>query len=548
MNPPIRHDTITALCLGGLVTDRTLYTKEKIDQILSDPTDYRTVARTRQQLEAQTFKSLDTTACVRLSRLFSLKTVGLRMRVGQEMEYINFMYGVSAMPRGLVEFVDKSHWLIRTQHPNDVWKIQYACFTCADYAIDKNTEWISYDRRRIELEVTDIDSRAPGLQEGDERYVEVQIQRIKSDDDMATVSQVSDADLEDLFDIPQDQVEANSHPEPFDLNVTQVGELQDILDLTGDEVEIDLDIPLMEYDPMEDDLQIPPLENGLSGTELEQKIFSTSEPLFVRPQSQDDFYSQSNGQSDQENDHALSGSASRDVSGSQSKEQSDQQAEKSLLPESSPFVWHTAPKNTANRSVWLTAPRHTKNRFLWHTAPKNTENSRIFQTDSDDEDSQSQTESRFGDQVPQSTTNTEAEAERHRTIRKRLLRQVQQPLSPFSDIPNPHTEEEMESFHEWQELADLETNEQAETGVQEPIQSSSTSSEMREHGIKNPGATSQNATSIGKQPLTAFPKRFWSLSTCVKLRTISLYFLLLVVAYHSLAFILNRPCVEMEKE
>ena len=487
--PPFRHDTITTLCLEGLVTDKSLYTKEKIDQILSDPTDYRSRISTRQQLEAQTFMSLDTGACHRLSNLSNLKTVGLRMRVGQEMEYVNFMYGVSDMPRGLVEFVDQSHWLIRTQHPNDVWRIQYSCFTCADYAHDKNAERISYDRRRIELEVTDIDSRAPGLKEGDERYVEVQIQRIKSDDDMETVSEVNDEDVEELFD-----VQATLHQELYDLSTTQVGELQDILAPTGDENEIDLEVPPLE---MEDDLQISPLHNDLSGTELEQETLSTLEVLFGRPQSQDDYNLLSSGQPDQENDHVLSGTASQEVSGSQSKEQSEQQAVKSLLP--------------------------TYSTFPWHPAPTYTESSRKFQTDSDDEGSHSQTESTFGEEVLQSTTGVRAQEERRRTVRKRLLRQFEQPLN-FSDIPRRHTEEEMELFHGLQELADLGINEQTETGVQKPIQSSSIPSEFREHGIKNPGVTSQPASSIEKQPLMEFLIQFWSLPTCCAIFTISLAF------------------------
>ena len=535
LNPPFRHVTITTLCLGGLVTDQSLYTKEKIDQILSDPTDHRSTTSTRQQLEAQTFMSLDTEACHRLSKLSNLKTVGLRMRVGQEMEYVNFMYGVSAMRRGLVEFVDQSHWLIRTQHPNDVWRIQYSCFTCADYAQDKNTERISYDRRRIELEVTDIDSRAPGLKEGDERYVEVQIQRIKNDDDMETVSEVSDTDVEDLHDRA-----ANLFLGSPDLSATQVGELLDIPGPAPDEVEIDLNVPPLEME--DDDLQISPLHNNLSGTELEQETLSTLEVLFGRPQSQDDYNLLSSGQPDQENDHALSGTASQDVSVSQSKEQSDQQAEKSLLPTNSPFVWHPVPKHfdhalsgTASQDVSVSQSKEqsdqqagksllpTNSPFPWHPAPTYTESSRKFQTDSDDEGSHSQTESTFGEEVLQSTTGIKAQEERRRTVRKRLLRQLEQPLN-FSDIPRRHTEEEMELFYGLQELADLGINEQTETGVQKSIQSSSISSEFREHDIENPGVTSQPASTIEKQPLMAFLIRFWSLPTCGAVFTILLAF------------------------
>ena len=542
----LRRSNITTLCLEGFVTDKSLYNKETIDKILSDPTDYRNAGRTRQQLEAQTFKDLDRIACRRLSALPNLKTVGLRMRVGQEMEYVNFMYGVSEMRRGLVEFVDQSHWLIRNQHPNDLWRIQYACFSMADYGRDENMERISYDRRRIEEEVTDIDSRAPGLQEGDERYVEVLIQRVKRDDEIGTVSEVSDAGTEDLSDTP-----ATLRPEPSDLDTTQVGGLQDIpetahdddeielevapMDMEDDlqipplehqgillpEVEIELGIPPMEMEDdleyhdiqlpahdgveielkvppiqMEDDLQTSPLDNDLGGMELEHVVLNTSEP-FVQSQSQDD--SQSNEHSDQENDHALSDTASHDVSSIHSTEPSRQQAEESLLP--------------------------TYSAFVWHPVPTNTDSSRKFQTDSDDEDSHSQSESRFGDQVLQTTKDIKAQEERRRTDRRRLLRQqFQQPLSHSSDIPKPHTEKEVESFRMLQELADLSINEQTETSVQELIQPSTTSSEMREHGIKSRGAISQKATSIEKQPLTAFLKWFWLLCAFFQIWSVLLIF------------------------
>ena len=488
--PLFRRDLITTLCLEGLVTDKPLYTIKQIDNMLSDPTDYRSGGRTRQQLEAQTVKRLDTRACVRLSKLPNLETVGLRMRVGQEMEHVNFLYGVSGMSRGLVEFLDQSHWLIRTQDHNDEWRIQYSCFTFGDYARDKNMERIPYDRRLVEEEVTDIDSRAPGLQEGDERYIEAQIQRNKSDDNKTrTVSEISGAGPENPFD-----TRATLRPEPSDHSTTQAEELQGILDPAHDEGEIEVEVPPME---MEEDLQSSQLDNDLSRTELEQEILNTSES-FVRSQSQDDYDSQSNEPSVQENDHALSETASHDFSGIQSTEPSHQQAEEPLLP--------------------------TYSKFAWHPTPTNTDSSRRFQTDSDDEDSNLQNKSRLGNQVPQSTQTKEDKAERHRRTRKRLLRQVQQPLSRFSNIPYPEPAEVMDSFRMLQELADLGINEETETGVQELIQFSTTSSEMREHGIKNPGATSQNATSIEKQPLTAFPKWFLLLSTFGQMWTVLLTF------------------------
>ncbi|KAM0798122.1 hypothetical protein BDR22DRAFT_823677 [Usnea florida] len=417
--PAIRHYTITTLCLEGFITCSPLYTNDEIDKILSN---HLSRGRTRQQLEAETFKAVDDIARDRLAALPNLKTVGLRIRVGEEMIYVNLMYGVSGMRRGLVEFVDQSHWLIRNQHPNDVWRIQYACFTLADYGTDKNMEEIPYDRLRIEREVTDIDSRAPGLQEGDERYVEVQIQRHKREDKIRTTSKITDAHLEDFFGTPP-----TLYSETPDLNL------------------------------------------------------NTSEP-FVRSQSQEKHDSQSNEHSDQENDHALSEIASYDVSSIQSTEPSHQQAKNSLWPTYSTFSWHSLLTNT-------------------DSSPKS-------QTDSDDEDSNLQDESGLEDEVPQSTQNKATKAERDRRIRKRLPRQVQQLLSRFSDFLYPHTVEEADLVQEMLEALDLNHNEWTETGVREFIQSST--SEMREHGVGNPGATRHKATSMEKQPVTAFPEWIWS--------------------------------------
>ncbi len=58
------------------------------------------------------------------------------------MEYVDFVHGLSDIRKGLVEFKDASHWLIRSQNPGDHWRIQYACFPHGDYARGKDDEII----------------------------------------------------------------------------------------------------------------------------------------------------------------------------------------------------------------------------------------------------------------------------------------------------------------------------------------------------------------------------------------------------------------------
>lgn len=148
---------------------------ERPDERLSRSNDQGNSAR-RRDLETKTFKCFDYNACVKIRHLKNLKTVGFCMKVGEELLHINLLFFLSNMRRGIVEFVDAFRWLMRPQNPEDVWSIQYACFTSGDYARGKDNEMITWDTLCILKDVTDIDSRAPGLREGDERYVEVQIQ------------------------------------------------------------------------------------------------------------------------------------------------------------------------------------------------------------------------------------------------------------------------------------------------------------------------------------------------------------------------------------
>ncbi len=60
-----------------------MYTKQKIDDILSDPNDHRST-QTRQQLESITFKTLDYNIDFDLGLVKNLRAIGLCFRVGEE--------------------------------------------------------------------------------------------------------------------------------------------------------------------------------------------------------------------------------------------------------------------------------------------------------------------------------------------------------------------------------------------------------------------------------------------------------------------------------
>ena len=171
----LRCDTITTLCLKDLMKEQHVFTTEQIDDILSQSNDQGNSDR-RRYLETMTLKSFDYNACCKAIQLKNLKTVGFCMKVGEELLYIDLLFFLSNMRKGIVDFVDAFRWLIRPQNPEDIWSIQYACFPNGDYAKGKENEAVTYDRLSIEQNVTDINSRVPGLREGDERYVEAQIQ------------------------------------------------------------------------------------------------------------------------------------------------------------------------------------------------------------------------------------------------------------------------------------------------------------------------------------------------------------------------------------
>ena len=214
--PLFRYQTITAMCLKDLVQRSPIWSQQELDEIFSNPLDFRARHFIRQELETITTMSIQSDLCFHLRAFMNLRVMSLCFAVGEEMEHVDFLFGVTGMRRGLVEFLDARHWLIRPQSADEVWKTQYAGFTYCDHR-DKNEQHIPYDLRSIQREVTDIDSRALGLQEGDERYVEVQIRRptkadttkgpldtTSSDIDWEASSDDSDVDL---FDTGSPQIQ-----------------------------------------------------------------------------------------------------------------------------------------------------------------------------------------------------------------------------------------------------------------------------------------------------------------------------------------------------
>lgn len=406
--------TITALCLKDFVREIPLYTKDQIDEIMSNPNDYRSRANTRQQLAEKSFKMLNTSMRSDFKDLKSLRTVGLCFPVGEETMYVDLLHCLTGIQKGLVEFVDASNWLIRPQNPEDVWRIQYACFGNGSYGKGKDDEDIPYDRLSLEKAITDIDSRAPGLREGDERYVEVQVQRPvmekppqepldSSEDDMdwLTASGPSDTDLsipassEALSELPQDQVGDN------------------IVEATS------------EYD--------------------ESDSNEADQSLFLGLDSEDSRGPQIATDADQEEEGILAQAASEEVSEPHLATQSDHPTETPSPSSSSALIAHDAPIPTENDGL-LPLDIHDQTQTDTRASDL-AAHADLLHIDQSHPESEPET-----DQAQQNR-KARVQGQSRRKKSKYLLGSTRRPLPEISKSPNPHTEEEMEYYEELQELA-----------------------------------------------------------------------------------------------
>ena len=503
----LRWDTITALCVKDLVRTRILYTQEEIDKIFSDPTDSRAVGRPREQYEAKTLQAIDFILSFDLRRLKSLRTIGLCIRVGEEMDYVGFLHGLSGISKGLVEFRDAAHWLIRSQNPGDPWEIQYACFSYggyANYAKGKDNEHIPYDVRRIQLAVTDIDSRAPGLQNGDERYVEVQIQRHTEND--LSQSRLNERGSDMLLETASDH---------SDLGLQ--GSYQAQLEIPQDRSET----VAGEETPEED-------AEDVSDTGLEPEQNRTDQPSFLVQQSEDGPGHQTDTDTDQEGYHTLPRPASEEVFETQTKTQSEHQTEGPPSSRSSVSAAHDS--STA------------------------TEIDRTSLTDTDDEDNQAQPNTQAGNYAPQVSNSqhdnrvyveSTIEAGRRwkdttekikgpgvRTTIEILSGQTKKLLLDFLDTPNPYTEEETIQYRGGQQLGFVGNKEQTEKCPHQEKRSASRRWNTQERDAEAPCAASKASSPKEGLPLPALPHRSGLQSRSVRIGAVSLLFFLLVIIGH----------------
>lgn len=167
-----RADTITSLCLKDLVVTKPKWTPRQVDDLMA-----RSSTFDRARLAAGQISTLDSKLMLAdLGGMNSLRKICLCMRVGQELLYLRFLFGIRGLRRGVIHFVDNVHWTFHSQSVSgDDWSLQYTAFPTGFYRKGKNFEVLDLQDVRIQREVLDIDSRASGLVEDDERWVEVDI-------------------------------------------------------------------------------------------------------------------------------------------------------------------------------------------------------------------------------------------------------------------------------------------------------------------------------------------------------------------------------------
>lgn len=272
-----RVDTITFLCLKDLTTTRPKWRPQDIDHLMSL---VPTLDRARLEAEQHTalefklfFEHLEGMKC--------LRKICFCMRVGQELQYLRFLFGIKGLGRGVVDFVDNSHWTIRSQSVSeDHWSLQYTPFVTGFYRRGKDLEMLDYEVVKIQEEVLDIDSRASDLVNENDRWVEVDIGSRNYEEMLPLVPQrqpvpvnVSTQDLEDQERVSDEEAVESATDEESDHESEPLqGQLDGETNTTQISYELaqDFDEPQAQPDEEEDGTRIYNQQGQESGNLQQQ--------------------------------------------------------------------------------------------------------------------------------------------------------------------------------------------------------------------------------------------------------------------------------------
>lgn len=501
--PLFPSDTITALCLKNVHEYDAHYLQDKLEDmfsVFSDPTYDQVNPFTLQKPEAKAYTYVPCSLCSSFGELKNLKTVCFYFPVGEELVHVNFLFGLTGMRRGLVEFLDARHWLIRPQKDEDVWETQYACFFKGDHGWDKNHQRICPDLLHDKLQVIDIDSRAPGLQEGEERYVEVQLQ----------------------YGAKQQPLEASVGGHENDVS-WRITPNFDHIDLFSEEFhQAQPEIP---QDQVEDTALSETSEYDYPFPRFEADSHWAEEFSLLQLESENSRGLQSEIDTHQDEDRTLSALASEGGFDAPPKTQSDHQAEDSFSSRS--FV-STTQKELAY-----------------------TENRRLFPIDTDDEDDQVQIDTKASYHTPllaksqhsneflaesateadhiQDNQSDKVKEGSHCANIKYLPGQKAKRLSDILDTRNSNTAEQIESHQKLQQLVRVGNQEQTEQDSHQEHKPSPPNATTQEHHVIDPCAASKTAPLTKKPQSPTSPKGSGLQSTSVQTGFVFLFLLLLMI-------------------
>lgn len=220
-------DEITTLCVKDLVIYDPVYTPEELDDRFSGPDAHLYSHTTRAALEAESRINLHPQmSSTMLQDLSHLRKLCFCIRVGEEWEYLNVMFMLPGLDRGVIDFVDDSHWKMRAQNVEDDWKLQYACFPNGNctWRKGKNGVKMSWDVLRNEEEVLRTAVMAPGLKSGDERFVEVDIGLRRYEERWPTIQDSETESDQESEDQARTSDEDNDNDNHSETDIEQTGE------------------------------------------------------------------------------------------------------------------------------------------------------------------------------------------------------------------------------------------------------------------------------------------------------------------------------------
>ena len=177
-----RCEEITSLCVKDLMVKKHTPPSSMPDllflrwaQFFSPRTRARLIDTAYPTFNHNRFHGNVEIALRNLKNWRSLSKICLCMRVGEELQYIRFLFAIPGLERGQVNFLDDHRWVAHLQPQDRDRKTLFACCHSWPNYIDEVD--VTFGQIMNDLENLYTACGASKLREGDERYVEVDVVR-----------------------------------------------------------------------------------------------------------------------------------------------------------------------------------------------------------------------------------------------------------------------------------------------------------------------------------------------------------------------------------